>query len=528
MPTQPTLSRRQLLEQCVGASLSLAPIAAYAACLEPRITINDPSRGGTLLWKATGTVDNVNTFAGGNGIWTRPSSGAVNVRTYGATGVGDTRLVSSSRATSRYSYYLNDISNYYETVDGKAFKDAIAYLRSQGGGELYVPTGRYVVYGYLDDIDFPCTIYGDGVSQTIIQSHAQAPGYTHGFGLLLLSPFSGATVNVRDLTLDGNVQNKSSASETVSHTVGIYGTGRVNLTNVSIMNGVCDCLYVNYDNTGTQSANTSLTLTNCTLSNAYRNTLSIICGSNQTYTNVVIEKAGYVHGGTSPKSAMDIEPDNEAILSQHITFNSCTFRDSPGAPVTGGRSVGDVTFNDCVVEVMNHLASDSNAWATISHGGQLTFNRCTFKDTTHYNSIIFFYFPVREGQFVGSEFVKYANCQFIGIGVLGVGCNMIIDGCTFTNALRPLAFHLDQEPSKSLSITNTTLVNIVDQSRYYRCALFAENIQANCAVTLNNIQIRYDSTLAPTGRASEFTLATGETPYRINIKGQTSFTSIST
>lgn len=517
----PKLSRRQFLQSCLSTSMvSLPLLAESATCTEPSITINDPSRGGTLVWKASGTVDNVNTFAGGNGVWTRPNTSAVNVKSFGATGIGDTTLSPASRTTSRYNYYVNAITTYYETVDGRAFKAAIDYLRSQGGGDLYIPAGIYVVYSYLDDIDFPCTIYGDGVNQTILRSHSQAPGSTHGFGLLLLSPFNGAKITLRDLTLDGNAQNKTSASETVSHTVGIYGSGHVSISNINILNGVCDCLFVNYDETGTQASNSSFTISNSTLSNAFRNTLSILCGSNQTYSNTIIEKAGYVQGGTSPKAAMDIEPDYETVLSQNLTFNNCTFRDSPGAPVTGGRSYGNVVFNDCTVEVLNHASSD-DAWATVLHGGQITFNRCIFRDTTHYKSIIFFYFPVTQGQFVGSEFVKYLNCQFIGVGVLGVGANMVIDGCSFTNCLRPVAFHLDQEPSNSLILTNTNLINVVDSGRYYHSAFFAENTTANCRVTISNIQVSYDSAQAPAGRSSEFVQPSDDSLLRINIKGQT-------
>ncbi len=97
-------------------------------------------------------------------------------------------FIQPKKPTSAGGFYYNTLTTYYETIDGIAFNKAINYLRAMGGGNLYIPAGTYVVYACLQDIDFPCTITGEGKDLVTIQASANAPGNTAGFGLFNLAP----------------------------------------------------------------------------------------------------------------------------------------------------------------------------------------------------------------------------------------------------------------------------------------------------------------------------------------------------
>jgi len=73
-------------------------------------------------------------------VWARYQC---NVREFGATGSG-----------------VSD--------DTQALNAAIASVNMAGGGAIYVPTGRYSVT-FLDLIQVPCLVYGDGVGNSIIR-----------------------------------------------------------------------------------------------------------------------------------------------------------------------------------------------------------------------------------------------------------------------------------------------------------------------------------------------------------------------
>jgi hypothetical protein len=517
-------SRRAFLGLSLTSLASL--VYAESTVCESDVIVNDPEKG-LMKWSRTGVEDGVITFKSGNGYLSRINKSPVNVQWFGAKGLGDKRLYSIPRRTSEGQHYYNELQTTYATEDEIAINKAIEYLKSIGGGDLYIPKGTYYIYGYLDDINFSCNIQGDDKENTILINHEARDGTEHGFGILNIEPKDGGKIRLKNIKFDGNAQNKNNLLEVVNHTVGVYGYGNVEIDNVDIVNAACDCLYVYYDKEGNKKNISSLKVTNCLLSNSYRNTLSLICGSNVEFTDTIIEGGGRIHDGISPKAGVDLEPDNEEVLSELVTFTRCTFRESEGYPITGGRSYGKVSFNDCLVQVNKKRKNEADQnWIIVLQGGQITFNRCKIEDKINYNSAVFFYFPVTYGQFTKNEYTKYIECEFEGVGVLGVGWDMYFDKCKFKNSLNNISFYPDQEKSKSITLTNCEFINIFESNRVYNSSLYLESNAYPTTINISNISFSINQETIPEEIKKSYQIPQGFRRYYVNIKNNTKLNSI--
>ena len=105
----------------------------------------------------------------------------VNVLDFGAVGDGNQTLYPTSYTTDIGGGTLTTITQ--QTADGIAINKAIVYLRSIGGGELYIPKGTYCTWAYLEPIDFPCHIYGDGIDLTIVKNCNTSPTNINSYGI---------------------------------------------------------------------------------------------------------------------------------------------------------------------------------------------------------------------------------------------------------------------------------------------------------------------------------------------------------
>lgn len=130
--------------------------------------------GGDWYWDPsdTTTPDNVGTVVGaGSGRWKRRSSGAVNVRWFGAKGDGVTN-------------------------DNQAINAAISYALAQSQPpSVYVPSGDYVVNKVV--VKTGLHLYGDGVLNTKIRAHTPLSDTGSESGILECDPNASQLHNLR-------------------------------------------------------------------------------------------------------------------------------------------------------------------------------------------------------------------------------------------------------------------------------------------------------------------------------------------
>ncbi|MFO1242920.1 MAG: glycosyl hydrolase family 28-related protein [Rickettsiales bacterium] len=96
------------------------------------------------------------------------------------------------------------------TVDKTAIQDAIDAAYNAGGGDVYIPTGTYILTGNPSDKSDGCivvksnvNIYGDGMGETILKVK---DGWSGSITGVIRSPFNEEThdYSVKNLTIDGN------------------------------------------------------------------------------------------------------------------------------------------------------------------------------------------------------------------------------------------------------------------------------------------------------------------------------------
>lgn len=378
----------------------------------------------------------------------------INVKSYPFLAKGDnTETLYSTNYIPQIPYTITQ-----QTFDALAINKAIKYLRSIGGGTLYIPKGVYKIYGYLEPIDFPCKIVGDGLGITVIKNCASSPTNANAYGCFIVSPSSVVDVTIEDLTIDGNAESRvKPTGEFGSYPLAIYGSVKVKLVNVEIVNSPIDCLLTSYDNT-TES---SLLAVNVRLSNSYRNTLSCVAGWNQSWTNCIIEGGGKVHTGTAPSYCLDIEPNLPTETIKNITFSNCLFRDARGV-IAGGVWAGNVKFDSCTFDCYG--GTGVQPWAASFYCGQFTFNNCTFKDDTNYLRYFCCNGTGTVGEYLNTQFVAIKNCIFEGVGFQGFGPDMTLENTRFLNSLYPV--RITGSGVQSATIRNVTLINVFDSNNY--------------------------------------------------------------
>ncbi len=407
--------------------------------------------GGTFYW-ATGAsdTDDGGTIAGASpaGRWKRVTGDMVNVRWFGARGNNDQTLQSTS-------YPADVVTITQQTADAIAINKAIRFLRENGGSTLYIPAGTYRVRGYLEPLDFSVRVVGDGIGRTILKATDTCP-IANGMGVLLVGPTQGnnqlstelTDITIEDLTVDGNATVRTApVDERRAYNIAIYGSGKRKLVNVESINSVIDCLvtYIEQPDTVSVGAHVkegscSFEAVNCHFDNAYRNTVSVISGYHQKFVNCNMNRGGNVHGGFSPRSCVDIEPDIASRTVKDLRFVNCSFADSFYATVTA-TCCEDVKFIGCRVKSIANAGHGGGTGDTYprrlvqSVDGQIEFHGCHFQGDTTY----------RDGAIYGLEPFNPASAHFADAGIKLIGCTL--DSCGIYN------------DSRSLQIEQTTVRN---------------------------------------------------------------------
>ena len=406
-------------------------------------------------------------------------------RRYGALG-NDTQTLFSTSYSPQTPYTITQ-----QTADGLAINTAIRYLRSVGGGVLHIARGTYRVWGYLEKIDFPCQIVGDGVGVTTLKNCDTSPTNANAYGVFIVFPSAVCDVTFKDMTIDGNATVRTQPTgEFGNYTLAWYGSVRGRVENVDCINSPIDCMLTSYDN----NLNSSLHVLNSRFSNSYRNTVSCVSGWNQKWDNCLIEKGGQVYTGTAPSYCLDIEPNVATDSIKNITFTSCTFQNARGV-VAGGVWAGNVRFDSCTFDCTGGIGLQP--WATSFYGGQFTFDNCIFKDTVNYTRFFTCNGTGTVGEYLDTQFIAVRNCFFEGVGFKAFGPDVTVENTRFLNSLYP--FLVTGNGVQSVTLRNVSMINVFDSANYSSGAYasFALLSDVEGYVDIDGLHIRVEPAKIP-------------------------------
>lgn len=388
-----------------------------------------------------------------------------NVRYFGAFGNDDQTLYPAN--------YISDSLQTQQTADGLAINRAIVYLRSIGGGTLYIPKGIYRVWGYLESLDFNIRVVGDGVGITTLKNCDTSPTTTSGYGILRVGPPNVLvastflnTVSIENITFDGNgIVRTQPTGEYRSANLAIYGAPRIQLINVESINATLDCLLTDYEQTNSGGAGPHVTETSCNLKavdcrfhNAFRNTVSCVGGWNQVYTNCDFSDGGQVHAGINPKACLDIEPNLATLTIKNLTYENCRFFNAVNH-LAAMRWAGNILFKGCsfIPTVLGFSQGDYAFWAD---DVQVRVTSCLFQDEVTRSAYVNWNTPYYTGEYANKQQMIITDCFFDGFGLWNRSTNLVVRDTVFQNSKFP--FISKDANNKSLIVTNVAMTNVID------------------------------------------------------------------
>lgn len=388
----------------------------------------------------------------------------ISVKDFGAKGDGD-------QTTYTVPMYKSGRNSGYEittqTADAIAFNKAIRYLRSIGGGALYVPKGIYYVYGYLEKIDFPCHIHGDG-SNSIIKNCDLSPTNKHGYGIFVIQPTSQEEVSFSYLKLDGNAHVRSEpTSEFQLYPIVCYGIPRLRLNNITAVNSPIDCLTITMD-TGFDAEGVTCfaKITDCYFEDSFRNTVTASKGHDIVFNGCTVKGGGFVHTGTNPRYCVDVEPNSSSAVVKTKWIN-CTFSHSRNVLVGGVWSDSmftNCTFDGSFVHPFN-IDRPGFPWLFQFTAGQWDIDNCKFigrsdfmsNECQHYNAYGESY------AYTDDSYLRIKNSTWVHSGVVSTGRSISIENSLAQLSMRPFIFSSgDKSPTQDVFIKNLRLVNVFD------------------------------------------------------------------
>lgn len=389
----------------------------------------------------------------------------ISVKDFGAKGDGDQTVVTvpAYMAGRDKGWSITE-----QTADGDAFNKAIRYLRSIGGGALHVPTGEYRIYSYLENIDFPLVIYGDGESSLLINCDA-SPTDKSGYGILCVQPRDDAyEVGLLNFKLDGVADIRPRpTSELQIYPLVVYGAPRLRAYGITSINSPIDCLNVNFDNIVLERGlDCFAKFVSCYFDNCYRNSITVGKGDNIEFVNVTASRGGYVHGGTNPRYCVDIEPNSPSTTVKTKWVN-CTF--SHGHNVLVGGVWSDSVFSNCVFDgsFVAPVNTDRHKfpWLFQFTAGQWEIDNCKFigrsdamrNECHHYNAYGTGY------NFTDDSYLRIKNSTWIHSGVISAGRSISIENCYAQLSMCPFLFQGGTAaPTHDVVVKNLRLSNVFD------------------------------------------------------------------
>ena len=394
------------------------------------------------------------------------NSERISVKDFGAKGDGNQTVITvPSYQTDRDKGTV--ITK--QTIDGDAINKAIRYLRTVGGGALYIPKGEYRVWAYLEPLDFPILIYGDGAA-SLIKSCDNSPTDSDGYGIFVAQPQNLEEISLRELVIDGNADVRSKPTgELRLYNFVAYGAARLRMYGVSSVNAAIDCLNIGIDTGLADLQYDAFSLfVNCYFNNSFRNTVTLGKARNCKFVNTVVSRGGYVHGGTNPRYCVDAET-NSKVASSSSQWINCTF--SHGYNVIFGGIWAESQFSNCLFDgsyvnpVNDTPARKELPWLFSFSSGQFDLDNCKFVGRSDTMATQCHGYNQYGNDYLYSDdvYLRIKNSSFLYCGLLSAGRSISIENCMAQFSVCPFVFlGGTKSPIHDVYIKDLRLINVFD------------------------------------------------------------------
>lgn len=230
-------------------------------------------------------------------VWARYQC---NIKEFGATGIGI-------------------------TDDTLALNAAIAAVNSAGGGSIYIPSGTYSVT-YLDLIQVPCVVYGDGIGSSIIRCNSND-------GLAFYGPYLACVAGVSiegsstGITAEGSMLHMDRCSIEAS----VRGVDMTGVTSGGLSNSFFASLGTSAVGVFGSAYDTSFNSLRFMLGTSWAYGMYVSVGTSLTiqdvYANGVAQNAVYVGTGVSNSRITNIAGANALGASMVLDEGTNNFID---------------------------------------------------------------------------------------------------------------------------------------------------------------------------------------------------------
>ena len=502
---------------------SIAEMGAYSVPAGYVFSLNDGGRSGTFDvisgdFSAELAADTLNGIYVGldddptalTKVARRAYSGPVDVTWFGAKGDGDQSLYNTNYLTDN-----NESSNIVQqTRDAIAINSVIRLGRVFGEVSIHIPSGVYRTYAYLEPLNYPVKLTGAGPGVTELVNCDSSPN-ENGYGIIMVDPGTVSEVTIADITLDGKVLERGKPTfEIRAYPLAFHGKPVGFVSNVVSKNSPIDCFYTGYEN---DNAALSMHVVNCVFSDAFRNTVSLVSGWNQSYVGCDISGAGVPFNGTNPRYGLDIEPKYGTRPIKNIVFSACKF--SRSLNVTVGGVWCTAKFLGCTFD--NNKVETGSGLLTYFRQGQISFSGCKFEgDKSTRNSFLHFPLGRTVGAFQNDQYVSLSDCVVDGAGIQVQSVNSIFSNVTVLNSGYPFIIQGNSSDNEKQRVTihNLSLINVFDSTNAgigtYSSFVIKSTFKGPLLIDGVNIDIDKDSLVSsgvPVSSSRAFGF-TGETP----------------
>ena len=203
------------------------------------------------------------------------------------------------------------------TNDTNNINAIIQYVKNNGGGKIYFPSGTYMIETAISNTtEKGIVIDGDNIHIELSDGAVlkAIPNQYPKYSILTFKDMKNGSVKGGKIIGDRKEHDYTSISGTHEFGFGVHIYSAENITvekcYISDLTGDCIEIWGRNNPTNGYVPSKFVTIKNCTLNMSRRNNISIVVGTDITITENIISNAGEsdgVNDGTDPKSGIDIE-----------------------------------------------------------------------------------------------------------------------------------------------------------------------------------------------------------------------------
>ena len=203
------------------------------------------------------------------------------------------------------------------TNDTNNINAIIQYVKNNGGGKIYFPSGTYMIETAISNTtEKGIVIDGDNIHIELSDGAVlkAIPNQYPKYSILTFKDMKNGSVKGGKIIGDRKEHDYTSISGTHEFGFGVHIYSAENITvekcYISDLTGDCIEIWGRNNPTNGYVPSKFVTIKNCTLNMSRRNNISIVVGTDITITENIISNAGESDGvneGTDPKSGIDIE-----------------------------------------------------------------------------------------------------------------------------------------------------------------------------------------------------------------------------